>query len=87
MVRPIQVDSTLKYACPKGYVACNPDFFLQPQGADYVVCKESDSFNEADCPITSVKFSVTKAEREKFDYKFRGATGTKMGVWISRKVM
>ena len=68
MVRPVKVDSTQTYACPQGYVACNSNFFSQPNGANYVVCKKSDSFNEVDCPITSVKFSVTEAERKKYDY-------------------
>ena len=39
MVRPVKFDSTPTYTCPQGYVACNPDFFSQPDGANYVVCK------------------------------------------------
>lgn len=89
MVRPIRNGSnqTVEYACPEGYFACNPEFFEQPDGANFVVCKKNGADISVECPITSVKFSVTEQERTKYDYTFKGAAGTTKGVWVSRKVM
>ncbi len=28
-----------KYTCPEGYEACNEDWFSQPGGEEFVVCK------------------------------------------------
>lgn len=93
MQRPIRNgdDQTAEYRCPEGFKACNPEFFLQPGGANYVVCKRVyksvSNFDPLDCPITSIKFSVSDQERIRYDYKFKGVDGTRNGVWVSKKVM
>lgn len=69
MVRPVVANTKSGYACPGGYLACNSDFFDQPQGADFVVCKKDIGAESLrDCPITSVKFRVTEQERLQYDY-------------------
>ena len=78
MQRPIQYgdNQTAEYRCPEGFKPCNPEFFLQPGGADYVVCKSIKNFDPLDCPITSIKFVVSAQERIRYDYKFKGIAGT-----------
>ena len=74
-----------KYACPESYEACNDDWFDQPDGAEFVVCKPVGD-QDFQCPITSIKFGVTDLERDEFEYEWKG-DGQNRGVWVSRKVM
>ena len=89
MMRPIAVNTTTSgFACPDGYLACNPDFFEQPNGANFVVCKKDIGAGSLDdCPITSFKFSVTEQERLEYDYEFKSNKDTQQGIWVSKKVM
>ncbi len=74
-----------KYACPESFEACNDDWFDQPDGQEFVVCKpiNDQSFQ---CPITSIKFKVSELERDKFEYEWKGDSENR-GVWVSRKVV
>ena len=59
MVRPLKKAGEDKYACPDGYLACNPKLLeaqqSQSEKLDYAMCyKEGEK--EATCPITDIRF-------------------------------
>mmetsp|Transcript_22465 Transcript_22465/g.27691 ORF Transcript_22465/g.27691 Transcript_22465/m.27691 type:complete len:109 (+) Transcript_22465:359-685(+) len=58
--RPIKdPNDSNRYKCRDGYVACNEDFFDQPGGEDYVICRRMIDKETEECPITSIKFKIT----------------------------
>ena len=90
MTRPmVDPTNTAKYKCPAGTVPCNSAFFSQPNGEQFVICRDQNSAIESECPITDAKFKIENSERSL--YEWRGLQGSdsasNKGIWISRKVM
>ena len=87
MQRPELNDSTGKYQCPTGYVACNSQLFDKPGGEEHVICKQNNSAEETECPITDLKFSLENVDARLYEeITVTNGDQNDKSIWISRKV-